>query len=207
MQVALGGALLGGLLLFLPVSVPGKRISAGEEIWGEQPEVSALRESETQETGPFARSSDLRGPGPKVTADDPEGDLQGPRPHEHPVGEEEKSQSSWPRSSSQAWLNGGPEEPVCRVKLDGTGDRARNHLEVVGLLTSHESGFLKALSRSTWSDGDLEEFGLCPPDVPHTLLSSLQRIGSYLTDPGDSRFLLLHLEEGRCRDLGFLTEL
>lgn len=200
MQVVLKGVLLGASLILLSISLLGKGILAGEEDWWRQPEVSALRESET---------SDLREVEPKIVANDPGGDLQGPSPHQH-LAEEEKSQSSLPSSSSQAWSNKGPEEPVCRVKLDRTGDQAPNHLEVVGLLTSHESGFLKALSRSTWSDGDLEEFGLCPPDVPHSLLSSLQRISSYLADPGDRRFLLLHLEEGRCQDQKrkvFLTEL
>ncbi|XP_015280550.1 PREDICTED: muellerian-inhibiting factor [Gekko japonicus] len=197
MRIACEDVLLGAWLLLASVSVPGKGMLAGAETWREQPEVSASRESETQETVPFARALDLRGPGLKVAANDPEG----PSPHEHLAGgeedddDDENSRRPWPRSNSQARPNRGPEEPVCRVKLDRRGDRAPNHLEVVGLLTSHESGFLKALSRSTWSDGDLEEFGLCPPDVPHSLLSSLQRVGSYLADPGSSRFLLLHLEE------------
>ncbi|KAL8177770.1 UNVERIFIED_CONTAM: hypothetical protein K2H54_018399 [Gekko kuhli] len=199
MRTAREDVLLGALLLLMSIPVPGKGILAGEETWREQPEVSASRESEAQEMVPFARASDLRGPGLKVAANDPEG----PSPHEHLAEEEEdeKSWRSWPRSSFQARPDRGPEEPVCRVKLDRRGDQASNHLEVVGLLTSHESGFLKALSRSTWSDGDLEEFGLCPLDVPHSLLSSLQRIGGYLADPGNSRFLLLHLEEVPLEDI------
>nr|XP_056723655.1 muellerian-inhibiting factor [Euleptes europaea] len=192
MQVTREGVLLG--MLLASISVPGNGISASEETWQGKPEVSALRESETQETVGFARASDLRSR-LKFTANDPEIDLQGPSLHQRLAEEEEKSRSLWPRLNFQAWSNGNPEEPVCRVKLDRSGDRAPNHLEVVGLLTSHESSFLKALSRSTWSNGDLEEFGLCPPDVPHSLLSSLQRVGSYLSDPGDNRFLLLHLEE------------
>ncbi|XP_060088816.1 muellerian-inhibiting factor [Heteronotia binoei] len=195
MWLPLEGVLLRVGILLMTISMPGKGISTGDKTWWEQPEVSALRELETQGTGPFSRASGFRGLGPKVATNDPESDLQGPSPHQHLAEEEEKPQSSWPRFYSQAWLNRGPEEPVCRVKLDRAGDQAPNHLEVVGLLTSHESGFLKALSRSTWSDGDLEEFGLCPSDVPHSLLSSLQRISGYLADPGDSRFLLLHLEE------------
>ncbi|XP_077187669.1 muellerian-inhibiting factor [Paroedura picta] len=192
MRVAVEGVLL-GVLLFL-MSVPGEGTSAGEETWWEQPDVSALREAETQEPVPFARVSALRGPGPKAAANGPEGDRE-QSPYQQLAEEEETSQGLWPRSASQAWPNGGSEEPVCRVKLDGSGNRVPNHLEVVGLLSSHERGFLKALSRSTWSDRDLEEFGLCPPDVPHALLASLQRVGGYLADSGDSRFILLHLEE------------
>ncbi|XP_054835639.1 LOW QUALITY PROTEIN: muellerian-inhibiting factor [Eublepharis macularius] len=202
MQLTLKGVPLGTLLLLLllvSISVPGKGILAGGKTWQGQPEVSALRQSETQEAVGFARTSDWRGPRLKVAANDPEGDLQGTSPHLQ-FAEEEKPWSSWPRFNIQAWPNGGPEEPVCRVKLDRAGNRAPNHLEVVGLLTSHESSFLKALSRSTWSDGDLEEFGMCPPDIPHSLLSSLQHIGGYLADPGDSRFLLLHLEEVQWKD-------
>uniref|UniRef100_A0A8D2LCX4 Muellerian-inhibiting factor n=1 Tax=Varanus komodoensis TaxID=61221 RepID=A0A8D2LCX4_VARKO len=117
----------------------------------------------------------------------PEDNPEHPQPQQH--------LSVRPRSNFQPWLHGGPEEPVCRVKLDGSSTWGPNHLEVVGLLNSYDEQFLKALSRAAWSKEEMELFGLCPTDFPHGHLSFLQHVGHYLASPGDNHFLLLHLEE------------
>nr|XP_060641107.1 muellerian-inhibiting factor [Anolis sagrei ordinatus] len=89
-----------------------------------------------------------------------------------------------------------PEEPVCRVKLDQGSVWGPNHIEVVGLLTGYDSGFLKALGRSAWGPEEQEAFGICPMETgDRGLLSSLRQVGESLADPRESRFLLLHLEE------------
>ncbi|XP_032992764.1 LOW QUALITY PROTEIN: muellerian-inhibiting factor [Lacerta agilis] len=105
----------------------------------------------------------------------------------------------WPhRARFRSRPRGDPEGPFCRVKVHRDGEWSRRPLEVVGLLTSYDSRFLKALSGSIWSEEDLEAFGVCPTDVPRGLLASLQRVGAHLDDPGENRLLWLHLEEGRC---------
>ncbi|XP_061456501.1 muellerian-inhibiting factor isoform X1 [Rhineura floridana] len=182
MQLRLGGLLVGLLLMIKPISVRGKEIRGREE-----PELSIFREfggSDPPEEDEVLDMSDFVGPRLKV-----------PLPLMNPEGgsEAEKPLSSWYGYSFQPWPHGGPEEPVCRVKLERVWGQRR--LEVVGLLTSYDGGFLKALSGSAWSDGELEMFGVCPTDVPRGLLASLQQVGDSLDNPRENRFLWLHLEE------------
>ncbi|XP_042335857.1 muellerian-inhibiting factor [Sceloporus undulatus] len=194
MQVAAGGLLLALLLVLEAISIPeNENFSEGLRT---EPEVSNLRRSETPEEDEILTASDITGPRSQVSLavvnlqDHRGGHVQ---PGQNFAGGE--ALGLWARASFQPWPQGVPEEPVCRVKLDRGSLWAPNHLEVVGLLTSYDSGFLKALSRSAWSQEELETFGLCPTENPRSLLSSLRRVGESLADPGESRFLLLHLEE------------
>ncbi|XP_053147855.1 muellerian-inhibiting factor [Hemicordylus capensis] len=194
MRVVLGGVLLGLSLFLASVPVPGEGILVGEGTQGEA-EVSPLREPQTKEEEEevMGGASDFRGPQRRVSvaSDNPEGVQRPP----HLAGEEEMPPSLGPGPGFLSWPHEDPEDPVCRVKLDEGSVWGPSHLEVAGLLTSDDSRFLKALRRSTWGQGELETFGLCPPDVSYGTLSSLQRLAGSLADPGQNRFLLLHLEE------------
>uniref|UniRef100_A0A8D0H8K3 Muellerian-inhibiting factor n=1 Tax=Sphenodon punctatus TaxID=8508 RepID=A0A8D0H8K3_SPHPU len=108
-----------------------------------------------------------------------------------------------PRPRSDSSLHHHPfglEEPVCRVKIIGRRPGlGQSHLETVGVLTSYESNFIKAVRESSWDAGDLETFGICPADVTHAAaaLLPLKRIEAHLAKPEENRFLVLHLEEVR----------
>ncbi|NWY68035.1 MIS factor, partial [Erithacus rubecula] len=99
------------------------------------------------------------------------------------------------RSSPQPWPLGGLEGPVCRVRMeqDGAGPR---QLEVVGVLSHYESGFIKLLRRRRSWDGTFPgTFGLCPARGAGAAPHPLQRIHEHVLEPGLQRFLVLHLEE------------
>ncbi|NWI25617.1 MIS factor, partial [Sula dactylatra] len=101
----------------------------------------------------------------------------------------------WGGSSLHPWPLGGLEGPVCRVKMDQDGLTPR-HLEVVGVLTHYESSFIKLLrQRTSWDESHLETFGLCPAGEVGAALRPLKHIHAHVVDPGQDRFLLLHLEE------------
>lgn len=104
----------------------------------------------------------------------------------------------WSGSSLHPWPLGGLEGPVCRVKMDQDGLTPR-HLEVVGVLTRYESSFIKLLrQRTSWDESYLETFGLCPAGEAGAALHPLKRIHAHVVEPGQDRFLVLHLEEGWC---------
>lgn len=201
MKITLKSVLLDLLLLFGFISVSREGVLPGEQPQQES-EVSASRESQTkeeEETTDVAGVTDFRGPQVKVfiVPETLEDYSDGNQPHQYFARGEERHPE--PGFGFQSLSHRGPEEPVCRVKLDGGSIWGPNHVEVVGLLTSYDSSFLKALSKSTWSEGELETFGMCPSEVPRGVLSSLQRISDYLANPRENHFLLLHLEEGRCK--------
>uniref|UniRef100_A0A8C0B485 Muellerian-inhibiting factor n=1 Tax=Buteo japonicus TaxID=224669 RepID=A0A8C0B485_9AVES len=101
----------------------------------------------------------------------------------------------WSGSSLHPWPLGGLEGPVCRVKMDQDGLTPR-HLEVVGVLTRYESSFIKLLrQRTSWDESYLETFGLCPAGEAGAALHPLKRIHAHVVEPGQDRFLVLHLEE------------
>ncbi|NXO53385.1 MIS factor, partial [Aramus guarauna] len=101
----------------------------------------------------------------------------------------------WSRSSLHPWPLGGLEGPVCRVKMDQDG-LAPRHLEVVGVLTHYESNFIKLLrQRTSWDESYLETFGLCPARELGAALHPLKHIHAHVVEPGQDRFLVLHLEE------------
>ncbi|NXW63168.1 MIS factor, partial [Eurystomus gularis] len=101
----------------------------------------------------------------------------------------------WASSSLHPWPLGGLEGPVCRVKMDQDGPTPR-HLEVVGVLTHYESGFIKVLSqRPSWDESYLETFGLCPAGEAGAVLHPLKHIHAHVVGPGQDRVLVLHLEE------------
>uniref|UniRef100_A0A8C8SAX7 Muellerian-inhibiting factor n=1 Tax=Pelusios castaneus TaxID=367368 RepID=A0A8C8SAX7_9SAUR len=101
-------------------------------------------------------------------------------------------------SSLHPWPIGGLEGPVCTVKMGRRNSLGQSHLEVVGVLTSYESNFLKEVRHSSWDEGQLETFGICPSGVGHAALLSLKHLHAHLAEPGENRFLVLHLEEGTC---------
>ncbi|XP_005504028.2 muellerian-inhibiting factor [Columba livia] len=93
------------------------------------------------------------------------------------------------------WPLGGLEGPVCRVKMDQEGPSPR-HLDVVGVLTRYESGFIKLLSQRTgWDGNQPEPLGLCPGRDAGAALQPLRRIHAHLRELGPERLLVLHLEE------------
>ncbi|NXE28057.1 MIS factor, partial [Ardeotis kori] len=101
----------------------------------------------------------------------------------------------WAGSSLHPWPLGGLEGPVCRVRMDQDGPTPR-HLEVVGVLTHYESGFIKLLrQRSSWDESYLQTFGLCPAAEAGAALHPLKRIHAHVVEPGQDRILVLHLEE------------
>ncbi|XP_068276935.1 muellerian-inhibiting factor [Nyctibius grandis] len=107
----------------------------------------------------------------------------------------EEGAIAWSGSSPHPWPLGGLEGPVCRVKMDQDGLTPR-HLEVVGVLTHYESGFIKLLrQRTSWDESYLETFGLCPAGEAGAALHPLKHIHTHVVEPGQDRFLVLHLEE------------
>ncbi|NXX63464.1 MIS factor, partial [Scopus umbretta] len=101
----------------------------------------------------------------------------------------------WSGSSRHSWPLGGLEGPVCRVKMDQHGLTPK-HLEVVGVLTHYESSFIKLLrQRTSWDESHLETFGLCPAGEARAALHPLKHIHAHVVEPGQDRFLVLHLEE------------
>ncbi|NXF12580.1 MIS factor, partial [Smithornis capensis] len=103
--------------------------------------------------------------------------------------------TGWSRSSRHPWPLGGLEGPVCRVRMEQDGLTPR-HLDVVGVLTHYESGFIKLLRRRrSWDGNFLETFGLCPAGEAGAAPHPLQRIHEHVVEPGQERFLVLHLEE------------
>ncbi|CAI5798815.1 muellerian-inhibiting factor [Podarcis lilfordi] len=182
MRPVIGGAVLSLLLMIKSIPAPGKEI-----LTGEGPELPSSRESvgpNPPEEDEVLGTSDFADPRMMVEALYPtDADWGGPL-------------GLWPhRASFRPRPHGDPQGPVCRVKVRRGGELSRRPLEVVGLLTSYDSRFLKALSGSIWSEEDMEVFGVCPTDVSRGVLASLQRVGAHLDDPGENRLLWLHLEE------------
>ncbi|NXP27618.1 MIS factor, partial [Scytalopus superciliaris] len=101
-----------------------------------------------------------------------------------------------PRSGPHPWPLGGLEGPVCRVRMEQDGV-SPGHMEVVGVLTHYESGFIKVLRRRRrgWDGNSLRTFGLCPAGDGGAAPHALQRIHRHVVEPGPERFLVLHLEE------------
>ncbi|NXJ70823.1 MIS factor, partial [Rostratula benghalensis] len=101
----------------------------------------------------------------------------------------------WASSRLHPWPLGGLEGPVCRVKMDQDGLTPR-HLEVVGVLTHYESTFIKLLRQGTgWDESSLETFGLCRAGEAGAALHPLKSIRAHVVEPGQDRFLVLHLQE------------
>ncbi|NXI37740.1 MIS factor, partial [Galbula dea] len=102
---------------------------------------------------------------------------------------------AWASSSLQPWPLGGLEGPVCRVRMDQDRLTPR-HLDIVGVLTHYESGFLKLLSQHPrWDESYLQTFGLCLPREEDAALHPLKHIQAHVVEPGQDRVLVLHLEE------------
>uniref|UniRef100_A0A8C0FPU8 Muellerian-inhibiting factor n=1 Tax=Bubo bubo TaxID=30461 RepID=A0A8C0FPU8_BUBBB len=113
-----------------------------------------------------------------------------------PQGLAEDGGIGWSRSSLNPWPLGGLEGPVCRVKMD-QDELTPRHLEVVGVLTHYESSFIKLLrQRTSWDESLLQTFGLCPAGEAGAAPHPLKRIHAHVVEPGQDRFLVLHLEEG-----------
>ncbi|NXX78456.1 MIS factor, partial [Urocolius indicus] len=98
----------------------------------------------------------------------------------------------------QPWPLGGLEGPVCRVRMERDGP-SLGHMDVVGVLSHYESGFIRRLrERTRWDQSSLQTFGLCPGGQLGAA-HPLQQIHAHLLEPeqGRERFLVLHLEEVR----------
>ncbi|NXM47549.1 MIS factor, partial [Gymnorhina tibicen] len=107
----------------------------------------------------------------------------------------EEGGPGWSRSSPQPWPLGGLEGPVCRVRMEQDGATPRQ-LEVVGVLSHYESGFIKLLRhRRSWDGNFPGTFGLCRAGEAGAAPHPLQRIHEHVLEPGLERFLVLHLEE------------
>ncbi|NWR78199.1 MIS factor, partial [Centropus unirufus] len=110
-------------------------------------------------------------------------------------GMDEDGGIGWSGCSPHPWPLGGLEGPVCRVKMEQDGPAPR-HLDVVGVLTQYESSFIRLLrQRSSWGRSHLETFGLCSAGETGAALRSLKHIHAHVLEPGQERFLVLHLEE------------
>lgn len=107
----------------------------------------------------------------------------------------EDGDTGW-TDTGHPWPLGGLEGPVCRLKMDQEGPAPR-HLDVVGVLTRYESGFIRLLSqRGGWDGNHPQPLGLCPGRDAGAALRPLRRIHAHLREPGPERLLVLHLEEG-----------
>ncbi|XP_068021155.1 muellerian-inhibiting factor [Melanerpes formicivorus] len=112
-----------------------------------------------------------------------------------PRGVAEDGAIGWASSSLQPWPLGGLEGPVCRVRMEQDRPSSK-HLEVVGVLSQYESGFIKLLSQGTaWDGSSLETFGLCPAGPGAAAFQRLKLIHAHVVEPGQDRVLVLHLEE------------
>uniref|UniRef100_A0A8C5WZJ9 Muellerian-inhibiting factor n=1 Tax=Laticauda laticaudata TaxID=8630 RepID=A0A8C5WZJ9_LATLA len=200
MQLGLASILLGLWLTAESLSSPAKG-NLLEENPPRQRESPTLGEVESPEEEDVKVALDFQEAPSKVLVLSLESeDSLGHLPPHLPLAEAEgKPLSLWPQPSSQSWLHESSEESVCHVRLDGGSFWGPNHLEVGGLLSHYDSGFLKALSRSAWNTEDLETFGICPSSPPHSLLRSLQHMADSLGRPAGHRFFMLHLEEGKFR--------
>ncbi|NXW50726.1 MIS factor, partial [Nyctiprogne leucopyga] len=198
MKVALG-VLLGCLVLVLPSAALPRKGSAGERIspihrlelsvsegLGLEAEESKRENSSSQErvrASSVVRSRRAAGTHLFSKPDPGARCLQGVA---------EGGDTSWSR---HAWPLGGLEGPVCRVKMEQDGLTPR-HLDVVGVLTHYESNFIKLLRQHTsWDENHLETFGLCPAREVGAALHPLKHIHAHVLEPGQDRFLVLHLEE------------
>ncbi|NWI96547.1 MIS factor, partial [Pitta sordida] len=211
MRAALGAPLLFLALLLPSAALPNKgqrnpptaqRGQPGLETAGTQRENGSSRETASPGSGGRSR----RAAASRL--------LPGPDPGAKCLpGAAGDGGAGWSRSSRHPWPLGGLEGPVCRVRMEQDG-LTPGHLDVVGVLTHYESGFIKLLRRRrSWDGNFLETFGLCPGEAgaaPHPL----QRIHQHVVEPGRERVLVLHLEEVRWEaqatlrfQLGFQAEL
>ncbi|NXG50751.1 MIS factor, partial [Psilopogon haemacephalus] len=182
-------AALGLLLPCLLLLVPSEAIPRQGRVW-ERLEPGLGKENFTLQ----GRAGGSAAPRAKRTA--PARPFQQPEPGQGcPQGSAEDGALGWASSSLQPWPLGGLEGPVCRVRVDRDRLSSR-HLDVVGVLTQYESGFIKLLSRGTsWHGSSPETFGLCPAGQGAAALQPLKHIREHMVEPGRDRVLVLHLEE------------
>ncbi|XP_004778218.2 muellerian-inhibiting factor [Mustela putorius furo] len=93
------------------------------------------------------------------------------------------------------WLPGSPQDPLCLVTLDQSGNRSSTPLRVVGALRSYEHAFLEAVQRAHWGPRDLATFGVCTASAGQPALLPLRQLQAWLGEPGGRRLAVLHLEE------------
>ncbi|XP_038240364.1 muellerian-inhibiting factor isoform X2 [Dermochelys coriacea] len=167
-----------------------KELGLGEE----QREKEDEHIYEGAEPNLMALTSKVTGATHLLKSDKPGDDVKGAKCHQL-IPEEAVFPVLGSDSSLPPWSMGGLEGPVCTVKMGRRYGLGQSHLEVVGVLTSYESDFLKMVRHSSWDQGRLETFGICPAGETHSALLSLKHISAHLADPGENRFLVLHLEE------------
>ncbi|KAM6294764.1 muellerian-inhibiting factor [Aegotheles albertisi] len=201
MKVALR-VLLPCLVLLLPSAALPRKRSVGERISPvDQPELSLPEElglGAEERKGENAKLQERLRPSSLARSRMTPGTrlLSKPDPGARCLaGVAEDGGTGWSSSSLHPWPLGGLEGPVCRVKMDQDKLTPR-HLEVVGVLTHYESSFIKLLrQRTSWDESHLETFGLCRAGEVGAALQPLKHIHSHVVEPGQDRFLVLHLEE------------
>ncbi|NXX46377.1 MIS factor, partial [Tricholaema leucomelas] len=189
MKAALG-LLLPCLVLLIPSAAIPRQGSAGERL-----ELSLGAEQSERENFTL-RGRAGASPAPRSRRAAPVRPFPQPDPGPGcPQGMAGDGAFGWASSSLQPWPLGGLEGPVCRLRVDRDRLSSR-HLDVVGVLTQYESGFIKLLSRGTsWHGSSLETFGLCPAGQGAAALQPLKHIHAHMVEPGQDRVLVLHLEE------------
>eukprot|EP00062_Callorhinchus_milii_P013509 gi/632961688/ref/XP_007896900.1/ PREDICTED: muellerian-inhibiting factor [Callorhinchus milii] len=89
---------------------------------------------------------------------------------------------------------GGFEEPVCRLHMAGGSDRRPNPVEIVGLVTGYERGFIEDVRQ--YSDGHMARFGICSDSSNQSALPSLTNLALHLEAGAQVvRLTVLHLSE------------
>lgn len=186
------GVLLPCLLLVLPAAAFPRQGSAGERVSPPEPALGA-EEGKSHNASSQGSASPSSAARPRLAA--APGLLAEPDPGAKCL---PGVAGAGPGPSPFPWPLGGLEGPVCSVRVERDG-LTPGHLEVVGVLTRYESNFIKVLrQRGGWDERDLETFGLCPAAGAGAAPHPLRRIQAHLLEPGPERFLVLHLEEGRC---------
>ncbi|KAM6107181.1 muellerian-inhibiting factor [Pterocles gutturalis] len=191
------------LLLLLPSAAPTRKGSAGERVSPTNrlklnlPEEPGLGAEERQRENVSVQDGARPSPAARSRMSVATRLFSKPDPGAKCLqGTAEDGDMGWSGSRLHLWPLGGLEGPVCRVKMDQDGPTPR-HLEVVGVLTHYESGFIKLLRRrrASWDESHPETFGLCAGWEAGAALHPLQQIHAHVLEPGQDRLLVLHLEE------------
>lgn len=95
------------------------------------------------------------------------------------------------------WPPGSPQDPLCLVTLDQTGNRSSTPLRVAGALRGYEHAFLEVVQQARWGPRDLAALGVCTASAGQPGLLRLRQLQAWLGEPGGRRLAVLHLQEGR----------
>ncbi|XP_034513312.1 LOW QUALITY PROTEIN: muellerian-inhibiting factor [Ailuropoda melanoleuca] len=93
------------------------------------------------------------------------------------------------------WPPGSPQDPLCLVTLDQTGNRSSTPLRVAGALRGYEHAFLEVVQQARWGPRDLAALGVCTASAGQPGLLRLRQLQAWLGEPGGRRLAVLHLQE------------